>query len=433
MRSNYKKLGDYIQQVSIKNKELAVSNLLGVSITKEFIPSIANTVGTDMSKYKIVQKGQFAYGPVTSRNGDKISVALLEDDSAIVSSSYTVFEIIDENELLPEYLIMWFRREEFDRYARYMSHGSTREVFGWEEMCEVELPIPSIEKQREIVAEYYAITNRIKLNEQLNQKLEETAQAIYKEWFVDFEFPHNFSHSESSSLSLSKCDSESDIRPYKSGGGEMVWCDELEKEIPKGWKKIFLKDLMNVKHGFAYKGEFFSEKENENILLTPGNVEIGGGFKNDKFKYYYGKVPKDYIFKPNDIMVTMTDLSKASDTLGLPAFIPQVTDKKFLHNQRLGKLEFFNESYKYIVYLLMCAKDYQHFVVSGATGTTVKHTSPTKILEYSFSFMDDVKLLRLFNSVVIPIFSLIENKKIENQKLLALKEVLLSKMAIVEG
>jgi len=190
MKSNYKKLGQYIQQVSIKNSDLKVTNLLGVSITKEFIPSIANTIGTDMSKYKVVKKGQFTYGAITSRNGDKISIALLEEDEAIVSTSYTVFEVIDEKKLLPEYLMMWFRRAEFDRYARYMSHGSTREAFGWDEMCDVELPVPSIEKQREIVKEYKSITDRIKLNEQLNQKLEETAQAIYKEWFVDFEDEH---------------------------------------------------------------------------------------------------------------------------------------------------------------------------------------------------------------------------------------------------
>src|SRR5574344_1002729 len=135
MKSNYKKLGQYIREVGSKNKDLNVSNLLGVSISKEFISSIANTVGSDMSTYKIVRNKQFAYGPVTSRNGDKISVALLQQDDCIISTSYTVFEIIDVNELDPEYLMMWFRRPEFDRYARYKSHGSVREIFGWDEMC----------------------------------------------------------------------------------------------------------------------------------------------------------------------------------------------------------------------------------------------------------------------------------------------------------
>ena len=117
-------------------------------------------------------------------------MALLEDhETAILSQAYIVFEVIDHNKLDPEYLMMWFRCPEFDRYARFKSHGSARETFDWEEMCETELPIPSIEKQRVIVKEYNTVVNRIKLNEQLNQKLEETAQALYKHWFVDFEFP----------------------------------------------------------------------------------------------------------------------------------------------------------------------------------------------------------------------------------------------------
>lgn len=229
MRSNYKKLGPYIRQVSVKNKDLEVQTLLGVSITKAFIPSIANTVGTNMSTYKVVQKGQFAYGPVTSRNGDKISVALLTEPSCIISTSYTVFEIIDRNELDPEYLMMWFRRPEFDRYARYMSHGSVREIFGWEEMCDVELPVPHIDKQREIVREYNVIVDRIKLNEQLCSKLEDTAQTLYKHWFVDFEFPM----SKEYAASISKPELEG--KPYKSNGGAMKYCEELEKDIPVNW------------------------------------------------------------------------------------------------------------------------------------------------------------------------------------------------------
>jgi len=192
MQSTYKQLGKYIQPVDIRNKDLAIDRLLGVSVKKVFIPSIANTVGTDFSKYKIVKKNQFTYIADTSRRGDKIGLAMLEDyDEALVSQAYTVFEVIDTEELDPEYLMMWFRRPEFDRYARFMSHGSVREIFDWEEMCEVSLPIPSIEKQRAIVKEYNTVVNRIKLNEQLNQKLEETAQALYKHWFVDFEFPYS--------------------------------------------------------------------------------------------------------------------------------------------------------------------------------------------------------------------------------------------------
>ena len=185
-KGEMKRLGDYIREVDVRNRDLKVTKLLGVSISKEFMPSIANTVGTDMSSYKVVEPRQFAYGPVTSRNGDKVSIALYKDDEkAIVSQAYTIFEVKNKQELLPEYLMMWFRRPEFDRYARFKSHGSAREIFSWEEMCDVELPIPPIEQQQKIVSEYEAITRRIHLNEQIIAKLEETAQALYHKMFVD--------------------------------------------------------------------------------------------------------------------------------------------------------------------------------------------------------------------------------------------------------
>ena len=141
MKSNYKQLGQFIRQVDVRNSEGKEENLLGVSVQKKFIPSIANTVGTDFKKYKVVKKGQFTYIPDTSRRGDKIGIALLEDyEEGLVSNVYTVFEIIDEKQLIPEYLMLWFSRPEFDRYARFKSHGSVREVMDWDEMCNVELP-----------------------------------------------------------------------------------------------------------------------------------------------------------------------------------------------------------------------------------------------------------------------------------------------------
>ena len=184
--TEYKRLGDYIREVDVRNRDLEVMKLLGVSISKEFMPSIANTIGTDMSSYKVVEPRQFAYGPVTSRNGDKVSIALYKDDEkAIVSQAYTIFEVKNKQELLPEYLMMWFRRPEFDRYARFKSHGSAREIFSWEEMCDVELPVPPIEQQQKMVSEYEAVTRRIRLNERIIAKLEETAQALYRKMFVD--------------------------------------------------------------------------------------------------------------------------------------------------------------------------------------------------------------------------------------------------------
>lgn len=184
MKSNYKKLGEYIRQVDIRNKDLKVSRLLGVSISKSFIESIANTVGTDFSNYKVVHKGQFAYGPVTSRNGEKISIALLKENECIISSSYLVFEIVDTEKLLPEYLMLWFRRAEFDRYARYKSHGSVREIFDWNELCNIDLPVPDISEQRKIVEAYKIVEDRIELKRKINDNLEAAALAVYKKMFI---------------------------------------------------------------------------------------------------------------------------------------------------------------------------------------------------------------------------------------------------------
>jgi len=172
MKSNYKQLGEFIRQVDVRNTDGKEENLLGVSVQKKFMPSIANTVGTDFTKYKVVKKGQFTYIPDTSRRGDKIGIALLEDyDEGLVSNVYTVFEVIDEKKLIPQYLMLWFSRPEFDRYARFKSHGSVREVMDWDEMCKVELPVPSYEEQLNIVESYKAITERIALKQQINDNL----------------------------------------------------------------------------------------------------------------------------------------------------------------------------------------------------------------------------------------------------------------------
>ena len=244
MRSNYKKLGQFIQVVDTRNKENRKDNLLGVSTQKVFIDSVANTVGTDFKKYKIVRKHQFTYVPDTSRRGDKMGIAMLDSlDQALVSQAYTVFEVKDSNQLDPEYLMMWFRRPEFDRYARFKSHGSVREIFDWQEMCDVELPVPSIEKQREIVREYNVVNDRIALNEQLTQKLEDTAQAIYKQWFVEFEFPISKEYAES----IGKPELEG--KAYKSSGGEMEYCEALESEIPSSWQQGSLEQLIQFSNG----------------------------------------------------------------------------------------------------------------------------------------------------------------------------------------
>lgn len=226
MQLNYKRLGNYIQEVNIRNTNLNISKLIGVSIEKKFISSVANIVGTDMSVYKIIKKNQLACKLMSVGRDKKLPVDLYTDEeSAIVSSAYYVFESKNERVLLPEYLKMWLFRTETDRYVGYVSGGDVRGGISWGTFCDMPIIIPSIEKQQEIVKEYNVVKDRITLNNKLIFKLEETAQAIYKQWFVDFEFP------------------DEDGKPYKSNDGKMMWCEELEKEIPKGWKLKSVKDF----------------------------------------------------------------------------------------------------------------------------------------------------------------------------------------------
>lgn len=151
-----------------------------------------------------------------------------DDEPNLVSPAYYVFEVNDMEELNPEYLMMWFRRSEFDRYALFKCDSAIRGGFDWEELCDTTLPVPSISRQREVVNEYNILVDRIKLNNQLIYKLEETIQAVYKQWFVDFEFP------------------DDDNNHYKSSGGEMVFNKELEKEIPRKWEINTLKTLTSI-------------------------------------------------------------------------------------------------------------------------------------------------------------------------------------------
>lgn len=152
------------------------------------------------------------------------------------------------------------------------------------------------------------------------------------------------------------------------------------------WKEILLGDFINIKHGYAFKGEFFSETETEDILVTPGNFKIGGGFKEDKSKYYNGEYPEEYVLKPNDVIVTMTDLSKMGDTLGYSALVPYNEKRRYLHNQRIGLVEFLSREVEPLyIYWRLRSNDYQKYIVGNASGTTVKHTSPKTIKSFELN------------------------------------------------
>ena len=181
----YKRLGDYIREVNVRNKDLKVTKLVGLTIDKAFIPSVANVIGTDLSNYKVIRKEQFACSLMQVSRDGKMPVAMFEEDAAIMSPAYPMFEVIDKKTLLPQYLMMWFSRSEFDREASYYAVGGVRGSLTWEDFCNMKFPVPSIDRQREIVEEYETLSRRIRLNEQMIEKLEATAQALYRKMFVD--------------------------------------------------------------------------------------------------------------------------------------------------------------------------------------------------------------------------------------------------------
>lgn len=185
MKSNYEPLGKHIQLVDYRNSEKVTSTVLGISIDKEFMPSVANVIGTDLSRYKLISKGLFACNPMHVGRDERLPIALYEKDSpAIVSPAYFMFEIIDRDVLNEEYLMMWFRRPEFDRECWFMTDGSVRGGITWDDLCRIKLPVPSYARQCEIVESYRAITDRIALKRAENDNLEATAQAVYKKMFV---------------------------------------------------------------------------------------------------------------------------------------------------------------------------------------------------------------------------------------------------------
>lgn len=404
MKSNYKKLGNYIQEVNKRDTDKKVTKLLGVSIRKVLMPSIANIIGTDMSTYKIIKKNQFAYGPVTSRNGDKISVALLDEyEEAIVSQAYTVFEVIDKNELLPEYLMMWFRRPEFDRYARFKSHGSAREIFGWDEMCDTELPIPHIEKQKEIVKEYHILVDRIELNNQLITKLEETAQTIYKQWFVDFEFP------------------DANGLPYKSNGGEMI--ESELGEIPKGWKLKNIKSWGNVITGKTPSSSNPNFFGNDMLFVTPGDFKNYG-------KYVLGAYRKlsksgianlkNKVLKVNSVIVTCigSDMGKIV-----------LTREECITNQQMNSIEPKEEFYSdYLYYYLTSISSELKSIALGGSTMPMINKTDFELIEI---LMPDDSLLQEFHRILNPINNTSwNNAKITNASS-NLKDLLLSKLATI--
>ncbi len=400
MKSIYKKIGENIKLVDERNKGLKVKQLLGLSISKQFIPSVANIIGTDMENYKIIRKKQFACSTMQVRRDKKMPVALLQEvDEAIISQAYPVFEVKDENELLPEYLMMWFTRSEFDREACFHAVGGVRGSLEWEDFENLQLPIPSIIKQREIVKEYNVIQNRIALNQQLIQKLEETAQAIYKQWFVDFEFPDETG------------------KPYKSNGGALVWNEELGMEIPKGWENKSIFEVSSVTYGFPFNSELFCQDETLKPLIRIRDI-----LSNVSETYTNENVDEKYLIKNGDILIGMDGVFHISLWFGGKAY----------QNQRIVRLR--NDKRNNVSLLQLYFSIYPPIkeLESTIEGTTVAHLSDKDMKALKVLMANEVvqekafKILESISANMITVSS-------ENIILQKMKNLLLSKLATIEN
>ncbi|WP_076944463.1 restriction endonuclease subunit S [Angelakisella massiliensis] len=388
MKEGYRLLGDFIRQVDVRNTDGKEENLLGVSVQKMFIPSIANTVGTDFTKYKGVKRGQFTYIPDTSRRGDKIGIALLTDyDEGLVSNIYTVFEVKDENELLPEYLMLWFSRPEFDRYARFKSHGSVREIMDWDEMCKVKLPVPSIEKQRSIVKAYNTITDRIELKRKINDNLEATAQAVFQDQFSSY-----------------------------------YGCDKL----PEGYSIVSLDSLCTVKGGKRLPADCeLLDDPTEHPYIRVRDV---GGSRyvclTDQFQYIDEETHQAisrYIVNTGDIVISIVG------TIGLLGKIHSSLDKANLTENCVKLAGIHTVTSDYLYYTLCYKKQIKE--IDLLTVGAVQAKLPMYNIQSMKILVPPTKVISDFQKKMNALDEQIEANTMEIQKLNELRSVLLAKLS----
>ena len=362
----YKRLGEYIEPVDERNSKLEIKLSQGICNEKYF--QDPRQVAENSAADKIVRRGYFAYNRATTRNGEKISIAYREGPDCTVSSAYQVFRIKDEEKLNPKYLLMWYKRPDFDKYARFRSHGSAHEFFEYEEMCNVRIPLPSIERQREIVSEYETLTNRIHLNNQMILHLEATAQTLYSKTFVE----------------------------------------NIDKEnLPEGWR---IGTLGEVATCLDYKRKPLSEDERKPIKgMYP----------------YYGAMSvvdhiNQYIFDGTYLLFS-EDGANVIDENGHPAL--QYLWGKFWVNNHAHVLQ--GNEVVSTEYLYIALKDVNAaHLVTGAAQPKINQENMNSIQLVVPSKED----MEEFNKIIQAVFYLYKQKTEENDKLTELQSLLLAKM-----
>lgn len=337
--------------------------------------------------------------------------SLLKEEEKSKGDLLKVFKIKTEDEILPEYLMMWFSRSEFDREACFYAVGGVRGSLEWEDFCNMQLPIPSIDKQKAIVKEYNTVVNRIKLNEELNKKLEETAQAIYKQWFVDFEFPGE------------------DGKPYRSSGGKMVWNEVLGKEIPEGWEVDDLGNRIEHKKGMAFKSSEYIKNGIPVVKVstfTDNSIDLSGCnfLPQNSFETY-----KDFTLNTNDIIISTVGSwpQNPDSVVGKVVKVPPFADKTLL-NQNAVRITTPVLTQGYL-YFSLKNNNFSDFVISGAQGSA---NQASITLDHIFSYKIFIPIT-LYRQKAYKVFDKclanIGCEEVENVKLNLFVETHLSKMA----
>ena len=380
--NDYKRLGDYIREENVRNRKLKVNLSQGICNDKYF--QNPKQVADNPETHKIVRTGQFAYNRATTRNGDKLSIALRQGPDCTVSAAYQVFEVSRPDLLLPEFLMMWFKRPEFDRLALFYSHGSAHEFFEWESMCNMKLLVPNIERQREIVSEYETLTRRIRLNEQMIEKLEATAQALYRHTFVD----------------------------------------NIDKQnLPQGWHLATLGEVGEIVSGATPKTEipeYWSDNNNEGIAwISPADLSKQGTL---------------YIARGNK-SITNAGYNSCS-TIMLPAGSMLFSSRAPIGLMAIAANEVCtNQGFKSIVlkedymreYLFMTLQNEKDIIAGEGSGSTFDEISAQTFKNYTITLPSNEVIL-VFHNQVEPIFHAINIKQQENIKLTELQSLLLAKM-----
>ena len=351
----YQRLGDYIRPVDVRNRGLKIHLSQGICNAKYF--QNPKQVADNPETHKVVRTGQFAYNRATTRNGEKISIALREGPDCTVSSAYQVFEVVDENLLNPKYLMMWFKRPEFDRLAIFYSHGSAHEFFEWEAMCDVMLPIPSITRQREIVAEYETLNNRIRLNNQMIQHLEATAQALYRKTFVD----------------------------------------NIDKEnLPEGWRMGTLGDIAEINSGKTCidKSDVKDDIYQYSVAGASGIIGFSSTYNYDEKLMTTGRV----------------------GTLGV---VNRYKQKMYMADNVL----IIRSNYYEYCYQILKSLDYSEITKGGVQSLITQ----TDLKDYPIILPSQV-VLYAFEEQSGTLYSSVDTRKQENEKLTELQSLLLAKM-----